>query len=893
MKSVPSMTKTAPRWLSLVALAFVLASQSEPLQAQQKSGFQLRTFQDESGSHKYSLFVPAGYTPTRKWPVILFLHGAGERGSDGVLPTTIGLGPLVKARESNFPFFVLFPQNDEVRGRIATGWGPESDSGKRALAILAQVEKDFSIDPQKEILSGWSMGAFGAWQLAAANPSRWLSVVAVSGGADPALAESLKAIPIWAFHGARDKIVRPDPTRKLVEAIQAAGGSVRYSESADGDHNVWMKVFDDDRLYAWMLSPTSDPATLRPLTPVRQTATVIPEPPFIPALDVPRAAYVRLGNDMLAALSDSIPQSISRESLTGYLNPISDYTEAEGYGFNVMMSGLSYRAQLARAVVKAYRKDRLNVQLGLSNVQVTIGGTSISGERHSASAGPINVVIGHVRPVWLSFDVTPVVVDKRLRLKLVATSFSIPNDNWYVTSPAGVSVSGFGMTRDKVSSALVNGLYGRKGTIELQVASVVPRLVQEMEQRLDISKFDQAALGSIWPLPVYQPRLKLWPSEVSTDEQGVSLVLGMTAAAVDPAKPPKQPRVVEGIGISASQVPQSNKLVVGIAPEVLAPLSELFVQADVARVHVADTPSQALASLADPQTIVEAIPDLKRFGDRLQVFSELVLDGPIQVVDVTPAAVPAETGAGAGAQAAEGGGTPPPANDPPQRFAFDLPRLKIVVSVKTDPAATTWTPCAEFDLALRHGARPEMLRPTSLTRSVAVRWDDSATITAQGRFVEGYQPQDPTLGVEELKTLFRTGWDEYVHGGPPAQLELPDLDFGLTKLRAQDAGWTAPHLHASFGPAGVKLTNSTDQPLVYETKGPYSNWGGPFTLEPGKSHDYAIAYPLVFRRRQGTGYQMYTLPAGSSSEYRIPPAGGAPALFQAREPVSGDAAAPK
>ena len=87
-----------------------------------------------------------------------------------------------------------------------------------------------------------------------------------------------------------------------------------------------------------------------------------------------------------------------------------------------------------------------------------------------------------------------------------------------------------------------------------------------------------------------------------------------------------------------------------------------------------------------------------------------------------------------------------------------------------------------------------------------------------------------------------------------------------------------------FGPAGVKITNSSDRPLVYETKGPYSGWGGPYTLKPGAAHDFPIAYPMVFRRQVDAGYQMFTLPAGSHSEFRTKVAGTAPQLFKAREP---------
>jgi hypothetical protein len=284
------------------------------------------------------------------------------------------------------------------------------------------------------------------------------------------------------------------------------------------------------------------------------------------------------------------------------------------------------------------------------------------------------------------------------------------------------------------------------------------------------------------------------------------------------------------------------------------------------------------------------------------VWSELVLAGPISVIDLPP--VPRGTpgsetmltspAAGAGDVADAGSQTellpPPDAGPPVKRFAFDAPRIKILISIKTDPGASAWTPCAELDIALKQGVQPQFFRPTSLSRAVMLDLEKHPQIEMEARYVSGYSAEDASIDVERLKEIFRNGWSEYMYIGEPPHVGLPDIDLGYTKLRAAAADWKSPILSATFGPAGVKLTNSTDQALVYETKGPYSGWGGPFTLKAGDSHDYAIAYPLVFRRRTATGYMTYTLPSGSHSEYRIPPAGGQPALFQAREQAEIDKA---
>src|SRR5207342_196637 len=112
---------------------------------------------------------------------------------------------------------------------------------------------------------------------------------------------------------------------------------------------------------AWMLTPRGDPAKLPAVTTRPRTAgdkpVPLPEPAFVPALDIPHAAYARLGNEMLAALADALPKIVPANMLTGRLGDIADSTEAQGYSFSVYMSGLSYRGQLTRATVKAYHKD--------------------------------------------------------------------------------------------------------------------------------------------------------------------------------------------------------------------------------------------------------------------------------------------------------------------------------------------------------------------------------------------------------------------------------------------------------------------------------------------------------------------------------------------------------
>ncbi len=846
------------RWL--LTLLVLLSAVSSSLAADDgKRGFVEKVFKDDAGEHRYVVFVPPTYTPNRPAPVMLFLHGAGERGTDGRVHLNVGLGSMVKAREASFPAIVVFPQCENVRGRLLAGWLAGSADADRALKILEQVEKDYRTDPKRRILSGWSMGGFGAWSLAATDPSRWSCLLALAAGGKTEWAEKLKDLPIWAWHGESDGAVIVNRSREMIDAIKAAGGSPRYTEIPSGDHDCWKTAFGDDRFMAWMLDPTKvDPDKLAVPKERLQPKLVVADS-FVPALEIPQAMYARLGNQMLEAIAYAAPQQIPQDMLSGRINDLYDSTNVEGYSFSIQFTGISYRSQLNQLRLKAHSKDRLNIQVGLTKAVLNIGGTFVSGESHSASAGPIQIVIGHQRPVWLSVDVQPYVENRRIRLRLVGSRFDIPNDNWYVTSPAGVSVEGFGMSRDKVSSGLVNGLYGNKWRIENEVKAIAPKLIEALEKRLaDLGEASEMT-GKFWPLPVYKPRLRFFPQEISTDENGITVVLGLSGAAIDSRKAPKQPTVVNLKTDLPPDLSTIKNLQVGLVPDMLEPLTKLLVDSDVARIHVLDIPENTFAKFADKALLTEAIPELKRHADA-EIWSELSLVSGISVDDV--------------------GG-----EKDTTRMLFHVPKLLITTSLL--PAGSTSgfedprnaKPFAVFEVELKQTAVAELLKPSSQTRAVKFAWDGEPDLKVTCRFADGYEAENKSINNEQVEGWLKDSWKAWTSLTPIGAARVPDLDFGLTKMRLSNAGWATPHLFAAFSPPGVKLTNSSKEVFTYETKGPYSEWGGPFKMEPGKTHEYEISYPLMYRRNG----EIYTLAPGSHSEFREPLKGGPPRLYQARD----------
>ena len=252
-----------------LAIACLLLAACVSVPERKTGAFVERSVEIEGVLHRYQVFVPATAAAGRKPPVLVFLHGSGERGDDGLKPTLVGVGPYVRAHRDDFPAIVVFPQ-----APAGTEW-----SGNLPLveATLDAALREFHGDPRRVSVTGLSMGGYGVWDVAMRAPGRFaalapvcggvlqpraerdtLFVAAVAGQADPhaAIAARLRAIPTWIFHGARDDVVPPDDDRKLVAAFRAAGAvDARYTEFADANHNSWDPAYaQTPEFWDWLLA---------------------------------------------------------------------------------------------------------------------------------------------------------------------------------------------------------------------------------------------------------------------------------------------------------------------------------------------------------------------------------------------------------------------------------------------------------------------------------------------------------------------------------------------------------------------------------------------------------------------------------------------------------------
>jgi predicted peptidase len=212
-----------------------------------KTGFVNKTYKDGDANIKYVVFVPKTYDGTKEFPVILFLHGAGETGTDGEKQVKVGLGKAIRDKKQDFPFIAIFPQSQKG------GWKADSAEGKRAVAILDEVLKEYKTDKKRVYLTGLSMGGSGTWSLAAAHPERWAAIAPICGSADLKTAEKIKDVPCWSFCGDKDNPKLVENNRSMAKALKAAGSSARYEEYPGVGHNSWDRAYATAELYTWFL----------------------------------------------------------------------------------------------------------------------------------------------------------------------------------------------------------------------------------------------------------------------------------------------------------------------------------------------------------------------------------------------------------------------------------------------------------------------------------------------------------------------------------------------------------------------------------------------------------------------------------------------------------------
>lgn len=208
-------------------------------------------------TQRHTLYVPLSYTPDNEWPMIVFLHGYGDQGHDGRKPTRIALASAIEKHPERFPALVLFPQAPPgaVFGDREERWHFKTkDASPLITAAMDYVIDNYTVDEDRVTLTGISMGGFGTYYYGAQHAETFAALMPIAGGGRIVDAPVLATIPLWIFHGAKDRIIDVAQAAVIVSEIQKAGGNPRLTVFPDEGHWTWDQVYYDPEAMAWLLA---------------------------------------------------------------------------------------------------------------------------------------------------------------------------------------------------------------------------------------------------------------------------------------------------------------------------------------------------------------------------------------------------------------------------------------------------------------------------------------------------------------------------------------------------------------------------------------------------------------------------------------------------------------
>jgi poly(3-hydroxybutyrate) depolymerase len=332
---MPYSVRNSVNWpLVRVALAWLLwagaagaAIQRPHQDPPQETGFLNRSIQLHGVTYHFQVYLPEDYRREehRLWPIILFLHGRGERGADGMWQTQIGLPAAVRDHPERWPFVIVIPQCP------FNAFWTDPPSLEMAMATLERETAEFDGDPERTYLTGLSMGGYGVWELARMYPHRWAAIAIASGGifwsyapdrwekAATLPAEYAHAVgrtPIWLFHGTDDAVVKIRQAELMYEAVKAAGGRIRLWIYQSLRHDSWTRAYGEPELPRWLLEHRLPPPPQPPKpghAPVKESEL----PPYAERLVIPlHPSAVRLTQPQVDNLAGEYFESAGVPAIT-------------------------------------------------------------------------------------------------------------------------------------------------------------------------------------------------------------------------------------------------------------------------------------------------------------------------------------------------------------------------------------------------------------------------------------------------------------------------------------------------------------------------------------------------------------------------------------------------
>lgn len=222
---------------------------------------QARTISNGDFVLPYRIHIPPNLPEGQKVPLVLFLHGAGERGDDNARQMIHGIPSLLDYFK-NHPAILLIPQCPKEMRWVEVHWGDKAHTMpatpsvpmQAVLKLLKQTMQELPVDPRRVYVTGISMGGFGTWDIIQREPDLFAAALPICGGGDTAQAERLANLPVWAFHGQADQVVIPERSRDMIAAIQQAGGRPIHTEYPGVAHVSWTQTYNNSAVLDWLFA---------------------------------------------------------------------------------------------------------------------------------------------------------------------------------------------------------------------------------------------------------------------------------------------------------------------------------------------------------------------------------------------------------------------------------------------------------------------------------------------------------------------------------------------------------------------------------------------------------------------------------------------------------------
>jgi len=249
------------RWL----FAILLFAMTTTLVAEDdyRGRFEGRMFKPGDFELPYRLLSPKAVEEGQKYPLVIFLHGAGERGTDNKIQLVHGMNDFASdAIMDKYPAFVIAPQCPEERKWVEVDWTLESHTIPAepsiplaaTFALIDRFTAQHPVDKSRIYITGLSMGGYGTWDALARSPELFAAAVPICGGGDPATAGKFKDVPLWAFHGDQDTAVKPKRSREMIDVLRKLGGTPKYTEYEGVAHDSWTQTYADPAMYEWLFA---------------------------------------------------------------------------------------------------------------------------------------------------------------------------------------------------------------------------------------------------------------------------------------------------------------------------------------------------------------------------------------------------------------------------------------------------------------------------------------------------------------------------------------------------------------------------------------------------------------------------------------------------------------